>query len=100
MKGPATTSVDQPPLMSPIVRVPPYYPAAAVRKRLEGRVLMEANVDRNGRVSDVSVVASEPEGLFDDAAVRSFSLWKYCPLLDGHPDYPNPIRIAIPFRIR
>ena len=78
---------------------PPRYPAVAVAQRLEGRVLMEGTITRDGRVVDVTVVASEPPGVFDTVAVDSFSRWRYCPLSDEDPDYPNPIRMAIPFRI-
>jgi len=94
------TSADEPPIVSPILTVPPQYPQAAFRKGVQGRVLMEATILPDGSVRDVEVVESEPPGVFDGVATHAFAKWRYCPLLPGQAEYPNPVRIAIPFSIR
>jgi protein TonB len=83
----------------PIKRVPPKYPAAAVRDKIEGRVLLEAIVTRDGRVTNVKVIAAEPPGLFDDAAIASFRQWQYPPRRPGDPDCPGPVQMALEFKL-
>jgi protein TonB len=45
----------------------------------DGRVSLLLLIDEAGRVSGVTVVDSEPEGVFDDAAVRAYSLAAFSP---------------------
>jgi protein TonB len=60
-------------------RVEPEYPPIAVRVQVEGVVILEAVVDRNGRVEDVRVLRSIP--LLDAAAIDAVRKWRYSPLL-------------------
>jgi protein TonB len=74
--------VIRPPAL--IERVDPVYPAAALAMGLEGRVILEAIVDEEGRVIDVRVVRSAD--VFDKAALASVRQWRYAPvLIDGRP---------------
>lgn len=66
-------------------RVGPEYPDLAVRAQLEGVVILEALVDRQGRVEDVRVLRSIP--LLDNAAKAAVRQWQYSPLLlNGKPE--------------
>jgi protein TonB len=68
-----------------IERVEPEYPAIAVRAHVHGVVILEATVDREGRVEDVRVLRSIP--LLDAAAVDAVRKWRYSPLLlNGEPE--------------
>jgi protein TonB len=60
-------------------RVPPVYPPIAASARIEGVVILEATVGRDGRVEDVQVLRSF--GLLDKAAVDAVRQWEYAPLL-------------------
>jgi len=73
------------------------YPEKAADAGVRGRVLIEATIARNGRVSDARVIDSEPPGVFDDVALAAFRKWRYCPLQQGDPDYPNPVKVALVF---
>ena len=75
----------------------PKYPVSALRRQIRGQVLIEASLARSGRVIDPRVVASDPEGLFDRVALKAVRQWRYRPRRDGEPDYPNPVRILVPF---
>ena len=56
----------------------------AVTAKVSGKVILEAEVDERGVVTDVRVVRSVP--LLDDAAVRAVEEWRYQPLvLNGQP---------------
>jgi len=68
-----------------VERVAPEYPLLAVRARVQGVVILEAVVDRQGRVEDVRVLRSIP--LLDKAAVTAVQQWRYSPLLlNGNPE--------------
>jgi len=59
--------------------VTPDYPQRAQRKRQEGYVDLHFTASAEGDVKDVVVSASEPQGVFDEAAVRAIKRWKFKP---------------------
>jgi TonB family protein len=61
----------------PLVRVPPKYPARAASRHIEGWVKVEFTVQTDGSVDNAVVVSSEPEDIFDDAALTAISKWKF-----------------------
>lgn len=68
-----------------IERVDPEYPLIALRAQVQGVVILETVVDRQGRVEDVRVLRSIP--LLDKAAVAAVQQWRYSPLLlNGEPE--------------
>ena len=70
----------------PVSRTPPQYPYQATRRRIEGWVRVSFMVTETGNVEDVVLLESEPEGIFDRAAVRAVSKWKFKPrLVNGQP---------------
>ena len=85
--GPAPQVV---PVVAPLQRVEqrdlealatpaPLYPPAAFRARIEGWVEVEFTVDERGGTRDLTVVAAEPHGTFDAAALAAVGAWKYRP---------------------
>jgi protein TonB len=65
-------------------RVEPVYPPAAAIARLQGIVLLEALVDRDGTVAEVKVLRSAGS-LLDREALIAVRQWRYAPLvLNGH----------------
>jgi protein TonB len=67
----------QPPAL--VKRVPPVYPPIAVNAQVQGTVILEATVGRDGRVEDVAVLRSVP--LLDKAAIDAVRQWVYAPLM-------------------
>jgi protein TonB len=68
-----------------VERVEPEYPELAVRAKVQGVVILEAVVDRDGRVEDVRVLRSIR--LLDAAAMDAVRKWRYSPLLlNGKPE--------------
>jgi len=61
-------------------RVEPFYPPAAVIARLQGLVILEALVDRDGTVVDVKVLRSAGSVL-DREALIAVRQWRYAPLV-------------------
>jgi protein TonB len=63
-----------------IHRVEPYYPPTAVDARLQGLVILEAVVDRDGHVAEVKVLRSA-SALLDREAILAVKQWRYSPLV-------------------
>ena len=80
-----------------IREVPPTYTAGALQARIEGLVLLQAVVNRDGTVGDVRVTRSLDRvfGL-DDEAVRTVKQWRFRPAnKDG-----KPVAIVVPIELR
>jgi protein TonB len=58
--------------------VPSAYPLEAIRAGLEGRVLVEMEVDERGNVARTTIIGESPK-LLVDAAVGAVSQWKFRP---------------------
>jgi protein TonB len=67
----------------PLVRIPPDYPPRAVSRGIEGWVKIQFNISSIGTVKDAKVIAADPPGMFDDAALKSISRWRYNPKVEG-----------------
>lgn len=64
--------------------VVPAYPQAARVAGIQGSVIIEATIDRDGAVADAQVLRGVPE--LNDAALQAVRQWMYTPtLLDGVP---------------
>lgn len=65
--------------MTTLVQVPPLYPHSAKRRNIEGWVKVRFVVDEQGTVSQVSVLAAEPKGVFEQNVLRCVSGWRFKP---------------------
>ncbi|MEI7994169.1 MAG: energy transducer TonB [Methylococcaceae bacterium] len=61
----------------PLFRVPPKYPARAASRHIEGWVKVEFTIQTDGSVDNAVVVGSEPEDIFNDAALTAINKWKF-----------------------
>jgi TonB family protein len=67
-----------------INQVAPVYPPLARAARLQGTVVMQVLIDRQGAIANVSVISGHE--LLVDAAVDAVKKWRYKPvLLNGQP---------------
>ena len=72
--------------LTPLVRVPAEYPISALSRRIEGFVILGFTVTESGSVTDAEILRAEPPGIFDRAALRAVSRFKYQPqFVDGKP---------------
>jgi TonB family protein len=76
--------------------VQPTYPTRAVNGKIEGWVDVEFTVAETGKVKDVSVRATSIPGVFEEAAVKAVSQWRYQPVL--RDAVPVPVRSEIRLR--
>src|SRR5262245_3124285 len=67
-----------------IHRVEPRYPALAVEARAQAAIIVEAHVDRNGHIKNITILRGHP--LFDEEVLAAVKQWRYQPLLlNGEP---------------
>ncbi len=63
----------------PSFKTNPRYPYRAKRMGLEGEVKIRFRVDKEGVVSDVTIVEATPPEVFDKSVIDAVSTWKYTP---------------------
>lgn len=84
----------------PIVKVAPVYPRRALQRGIEGYVIVEFTVTKQGSVRDPIVVEAEPEGIFERAALDAAMKFKYKPrVVNGEPAEVSGIQNRISFEI-
>lgn len=98
---PALPAPPAPPVSRPVVPAlaPPPYPQAAVDQNISGRVVLIVSIDEAGRPTNVEVEHSEPEGIFDRAAVAAAGQWKFAPAIENGRPVPSRVRVPVEFRI-
>ncbi len=83
--GPIRIGVDgvQPKILK---QVDPLYPEMARRARVQGIVILEAVIQRNGRVGDIRVLRGLGKSGCNEAAVKALKKWKFEPgYINGRP---------------
>ena len=84
----------------PIVKVTPIYPRRALSRGIEGYVIVEFTVTKQGTTKDIHVVESKPSGIFDRAAMQAAAKFKYKPrIVDGQPIEVPGVQNKITFEI-
>jgi len=79
--------------------VQPIYPTKAVNGKIEGWVDVEFTVTEAGKVADVGIRASSIPGVFEDAAVKAVSQWRYKPVLRDAKPVPVRSQIRVRFTL-
>jgi len=84
----------------PIVKVAPVYPRRALSRGIEGYVIVEFTVTKQGTVRDPKVIKAEPESLFDRAAMDAALKFKYKPrVVNGEAVEVAGVQNKISFQI-
>ena len=84
----------------PIVKVAPQYPRRALNRGIEGYVIVEYTVTKQGTVKDPIVIEAKPQGTFDKAAIKSALRYKYKPrVIDGEPIEVQGVQTKITFQL-
>jgi TonB family protein len=80
----------------PLVETKPEYPKEAVATGQQGWVVVSGILDERGWVTDPVVLVSEPEGVFDAAALSAFDGWRYAAPSD--PAIRREVREVLSFQ--
>lgn len=68
---------EQKELPKPLTMAKPNYPAYAFINHIEGQVVFDFDIDAAGKVSEMRIIKSEPQHLFDDSVINAVSKWRY-----------------------
>ena len=78
--------------------VNPIYPADALADKVQGVVILEARIERDGTINRARVIRSIPE--LDDAALDAVRQWEFQPtLLNGVP-VPIIMTVTVNFTLQ
>jgi periplasmic protein TonB len=67
-----------------IRKVPPTYPPLARQARIQGTVILQAQISKTGEIENLQLVSGHP--MLAPAAIEAVKQWKYRPyLLNGEP---------------
>ena len=75
------------------------YPPDALRKEVDGWVQLGYVVTSDGKVASVTVMDSNPAGVFDAAAVKALSRVRYKPSMQGGKPIAVSTKMRISFRL-
>jgi periplasmic protein TonB len=82
------------------VRIRPDYPMRAQMQGIEGWVHVQYTITATGAVRDAVVVAADPEGVFDGAALAAIARWRYNPrVVNGEPVERVGVQTRIEFQL-
>jgi len=79
-QGEVRFSIDSP-LLRPLKKVAPEYPAEALEKNIQGKVIVMAFVDKNGYIPHIKVFKGNP--ILARAAVSAIKEWRFAPYMVG-----------------
>lgn len=84
----------------PVYRIQPQYPQNALRRGIEGFVVLEFDVDEAGRPLNIVVSYAEPERVFNNSAMKAVEKWRYDPIGEsGQPEYKKNVLARLTFKI-
>lgn len=75
------------------------YPSIALRKKLQGVVLLRVRVGVDGSALDVTVERSSSHPVLDQAAVRSVREWRFIPEIRAGAAVEGYVLVPIQFRL-
>jgi protein TonB len=78
--------------------VPPVYPSTARSAQVQGVVIIEAIIDREGRVEKATVLRSVP--LLDQAALDAVRQWQFKPQFLNGTAIPVVVILTVPFTLK
>ena len=74
-------------------------PLTPLEPRADKRSLIGFSIDRSGGVETPRIIDSEPDSIFDEAALTAIRRWRSSPGAEnGAPVEQHGLRIAMPFR--
>ena len=77
----------------------PTYPLIARKKGWEGRVIIQAEIDREGNVSEIKVLESSGFKVLDNASLETLKKWKFTPAKIGNKFIDDTVNIPVKFLI-
>ena len=80
-------------------KIYPKYPRRAKLSKKEGSVELQFQIDANGYVHNAVVLQANPEGLFEQSALRAIKRWRFKPIKGSSPDSLTDATITFNYRL-
>ena len=77
----------------------PFYPAAAKRKSIQGKVLIDVVVKTDGTAAQVQIARSSGYGDLDEAAIDAIKQWRFIPAKSKGQAIQANVIVPIEFKI-
>lgn len=102
VKQTITTATNTNTTTVPYYKVKPKYPRDALESNIEGHVLMKIDILEDGSVENIKVTGGEKLDVFESAATRAVSKWKYKAFTDefGHAQKKRDYLVRVDFKIK
>lgn len=86
---------------TPFYKIKPKYPRAALATGVEGWVLLEIDITKEGQVDNIRVIDGEQRNMFQSEARRAVAQWKYRPFVDssGKPFRKSDHQVRVDFKL-
>lgn len=85
--------------LTSLAQIPPIYPMIAKRRNIEGWVTVRFVVDEQGQVGRITVLAAEPEGIFEQSVLRCIAGWRFKPGTVGGSPVKSQVEQTITFKL-
>lgn len=93
-----TGQMDQQAL--PLFRTEPIYPSRALKRKLEGYVVLSFNINAAGKPTEIKIIESQPKRVFDRESIRALKRWNYQPkVIDGKAVEQTGQTVKLEFRL-
>jgi TonB family protein len=97
--GTAPKSTVNTPLRQ-IVGAPANYPPRAVRRNIEGFVIVKFTVTKSGDVENIQITQAEPEGMFDESVMAAVKKYKFqARVVNGEPVETKDVEKKVVFKL-
>ncbi len=81
-------------------RYEPGYPESARRDKVEGRVMLDVQINGNGRVGSVRVLSSSGSPVLDSTAISAVKRWSFSPAREDGRPVSSQVHVPFRFSIR
>lgn len=81
-------------------RYEPGYPESARRDKAEGRVMLDVQINSNGRVGSVRVLSSSGSPVLDSTAISAVKRWSFSPAQENGKPVSSQVHVPFRFSIR
>jgi protein TonB len=75
------------------------YPTKALENKIAGWVDLEFMLLKDGSVSNIQILNAQPGGIFDDAARRSVTKWRFAPVERDGSAVEQRVRMRLRFSL-
>ena len=85
--------------LTPLARIPPQYPPAALSQQIEGYVELTFIVTTTGTVREPMVLDARPQGMFEHAALAAVARWRFRPVTEAGQPIAARVNLRVDFEI-